>query len=540
MADIPSDVPEWASNPPANTITTPTSTQRQNGWQPGRVRRQFSNWLADLTHRWILWFRQAVFRSSDLAPDQAFGGAAPVTGAGLTVAAASFSTAGYVDGYRVATTSAQGYTYGANSDTYWDLGRDAVWRPVVVASGDPEPAVTSSPPSVRVYHVRTNGTDRTLVVDRRRTRVALSGGLDVLAGLRLGVERDELTAATLTTIPADGVGATYSLIDQWTADLGGPNEHSVRVYVTGTVADRRVFLVHGAEWQGGAGNPSLAEIDEPRRTDLMPTLRTSRMLSVVAGDTFLDSTWWSAGDVTLSIGSPTNIAGALATTGAVAVGTALSVAGTTTLTGAATAEDDLDVDGTLTVAGGLGVTGTSFLGAVSATSAAVVGAATAGSLDVSGAAEVGSLVVDAAATVTTDLLVGGRGTLDTVALGSLGAAAPPANVFDAANLPKAWVLFTIDPSGAITVAHSKNVASVALVGSTGILVTFQRAFALGTVPVMTSQVARTDVPYAMGAVWTARSTTTMEFQIYAANTLQTLNGGAGVTFSVDAVFHGRQ
>lgn len=539
MADIPSDVPEWASNPPANTITTPTLTQRQNGWQPGRVRRQFSNWLADLTHRWILWLRQAVFRSSDIAPDQAFGGSAPVTGAGLTVAAASFSSAGYVDGYRVATTSAQGYTYGANSDTYWDLGRDAVWRPVVVASGDPEPAVTSSPPSVRVYRVRTNGTNRTLVDDRRRTRVALSGALDVLAGLRLGVERDELTAATMTTIPGDSVGATYSLIDQWTADLGGPNEHSVRVYVTSTGADRRVFLVHGAVWQSGAGDPWLAEIDEPRRTDLMPTLRTSRMLAINAGDTFNDSAWWASGDTTLSIGSPTNIAGALATTGAVAVGTALSVAGTTTLTGAATAEDNLEVQGDLAVAGA-----TALAGSLDVTGATALAAATADSLDVTGVATAASLAVTGAATadsatVAGNVLVGGQTTAATLSLGSIGAATPAANVFDNANMAKAWVLFTVGALGAITVAASKNVSSVVLVGTTGLRITFARAFGLGQLPVLAGNAVRTDTPSELGIYPASRSDTSIDIQLMDVATVQTLNGGT-TGFLVDLVFFGRQ
>lgn len=419
MAERPTDVPEWASDPPADTLTTPSSQQRAEGWQPlqaqvervqvttvanatlyratingvnhdytsdgsatateirdglrtainggtepvtaandgadaltltadvtgtpftlavtanltrtttaenstGRPRRQFMNWLFELVYRWILFLRDAVFRSSDIAPDQAFGGAAPAVAVGLTVAANSFRASGYIDGYRVAEVQAPAHTYAATSDTYWDLGRDGVWRAVVVASGDPEPAVTSSPPSVRVFRVRTNATNRTLVDDRRRARVALSGALDVLAGLRLGVDRDEFTAATVTTIPADGVGATYSLIDQWTADVGGPNEHSVRVYVTGTVADRRVIIVHGAVWQGGAGDPWLAEVDDPRRMDLMPVLRTSRM-SVNAGDTFNDSTWWSAGDNLLSVGSSTNITGNASTTGALAVGSSATV-----------------------------------------------------------------------------------------------------------------------------------------------------------------------------------------------------------------------
>lgn len=322
MADIPSDVPEWASDPPADTITTPTSTQREDGWQPGSPRRQFMNWLQNLVYQWVLWFRQSVFRTSDFAADQAFGGAAPATGAGLTVAANSFSATAYVDGYRVATTSAQAYTYSANSDTYWDLGRDAVWRPVVVASGAGEPAVTSSPPSVRVFVVRTNGTNRTLVTDRRLTRVTLSGSLlDILTGLRLGFGRAEDEPALSVPIQ-DGSGAAFVLLQEWTADPGG--QGTMRLYATSaSAAQRRLVITEGAEYVGGA-TPWLAEIDDPTRMDLVAGLRYMRATGINATDAFLEADW---SETTLPLTGNLNISGTSSVGTTLTAGTSLAVGG---------------------------------------------------------------------------------------------------------------------------------------------------------------------------------------------------------------------
>ena len=62
-------------------------------------------------------------------------GSAPVTGAGLTVLAGSFSGRVVADGYSVGPDAIDGpaHTYAATSDTYWDLGRDGAWHAVVVA-----------------------------------------------------------------------------------------------------------------------------------------------------------------------------------------------------------------------------------------------------------------------------------------------------------------------------------------------------------------------------------------------------------------------
>ena len=137
MADRPSEFPEWASAPPPSSITSPSNAERQAGDQPAGApigagpRRQFHNWLFNLIYRWQLWFHQAIWRASDLFANQALlVGSAPVTGAGLTVVASSFSGRVIADGYSVGPDAIAGpaYTYSATSDTYWDLGRDGAWH----------------------------------------------------------------------------------------------------------------------------------------------------------------------------------------------------------------------------------------------------------------------------------------------------------------------------------------------------------------------------------------------------------------------------
>jgi hypothetical protein len=168
--DKPTQLPEWASNPPANTITEPTQAEREEGWQPGNPFRQYMNWLQNRAYQFIAWLNQTTRRTSDIHPDQALPlGSLPSLGAGLSISAADFSGRVYADGYEVPLTDSPAHTYSANSDTYWDLGRDAVWTPVVVPTADPEPAVTSN--AVRVFMVTTNLGDRVSVEDRREARI---------------------------------------------------------------------------------------------------------------------------------------------------------------------------------------------------------------------------------------------------------------------------------------------------------------------------------------------------------------------------------
>lgn len=235
MADRPSEFPEWASAPPPSSITSPTTPERQAGDQPAGApvgagpRRQFHNWLFNLIYRWLLWLHQAIFRASDLMPNQALlVGSAPVTGTGLTVLAGSFSGRVVADGYSVGPDAIAGpaHTYAATSDTYWDLGRDGAWHAVVVAALAAEPAVTAN--ATRVYMVRTNATDRTAVTDRRvpRTRVKPH---------EIWVDaEDEETARISTHYAGEGTavspGDHFTLLGEHVAFVAATGRNTVRLY----------------------------------------------------------------------------------------------------------------------------------------------------------------------------------------------------------------------------------------------------------------------------------------------------------------------
>lgn len=249
MAEQPSEFPEWASAPPPDTITSPSTPTREAGYQPGPPRRQYTNWLFELIYRWIMWFWQVTFRVQDFFVDQALlVGTAPVTGTGLTVTAGSFSGRVYVDGYSIGPdpVDAPAHVYAANSDTYWDLDVDGAWTAAVVASGDPAPALTAN--SVRVYRVRTNGTDRTAIADYRRSRIkALPHEIGVA-----GDEIDENNSRILVRYNGDGTGAFGSDPHFTPLSESRPLETAtgravVRIYAS---ASGRIYVVFDAVWSG--------------------------------------------------------------------------------------------------------------------------------------------------------------------------------------------------------------------------------------------------------------------------------------------------
>lgn len=176
--DRPSELPEWASNPSAGTITDPDDTQKQSGWTTSTLIRQFVNWFWNLVWQWIVWLDQTTHRTNDLHPDHALQvGSPPTIGSGRTISAGNFSARVYANGYEVPLTSwpaaGNSYTYSANSDTYWDLREDGTWIPAVVSSGGSAPAVAAY--STRVYMVRTNASDRTALTDFRSSFLQLLG-----------------------------------------------------------------------------------------------------------------------------------------------------------------------------------------------------------------------------------------------------------------------------------------------------------------------------------------------------------------------------
>ena len=185
--DRPTLKPEWATStidtPDVTKAVEPTAGIKADGDSPGNPRRTYHNWFKSIVYQWTQWLDQSYRRTDDLHADQALPlGTAPTIAAGLgPVAAGDFSGAVYVDGFRVGdqdnggVVDSPGHTYAATSDTYWDLGRDCTWTPVVVAAMAAEPALT--PNSVRVYRVRTDATDRTSLEDRRSTEITIDSAV---------------------------------------------------------------------------------------------------------------------------------------------------------------------------------------------------------------------------------------------------------------------------------------------------------------------------------------------------------------------------
>lgn len=312
----PTLLPRWATNPPAGPptdITEPTSAQKDSGWQPagsvefpdGKPVRQIMNWLQNLAHQWFGWLDSSTRRTTDLHEDQALPpGTAPTIAAGLVAGAADFSARVYASGYEVPLTDSPAHVYSANSDTYWDLTRGGTWTPVVVVSGGGEPALT--PNAVRVYAVRTDATDRTLLLtDRRRERVDFTEDMDVNGKVRLGGSKitnpDQLEPRVEVPLAGSG-GETFTLINELQPDTAGGR--IARIYAT---PERQIVVTWGAKRTNDlAGTWTVdGNTDAPMRLDLGPGpgfdlatqgLRMRQINNATPGGNFNESAWENEGN----------------------------------------------------------------------------------------------------------------------------------------------------------------------------------------------------------------------------------------------------
>lgn len=330
--DIPDILPEWASSPPASpptTIVEPTAAQKAAGWQPagsveypdGKPIREHANWLDNLAYQWFEWLSQSAFRTSDLASDQVFPGvgSAPSLGAGLgPVAAGDFSAAAYSSGFRVPETESPLHTYNPLSDTYWDLGRDCAWTPVAVAATAPPPPVT--PNSVRVFAVRTDSSDRTLLLlDNLTSRTHLwlnralrsIGQLAVAGQLEIGAQTDDdalpgtgtppdfdaLVARVIGTGRGSGGQVAWQLAEFGNEAVG---VRTIRVYVGVGQNRGQVLVTSGArltahsapEWTSDADAPDVFRLvlgadDSSARV----RLRAEQISGIGGGAPFAESAW---------------------------------------------------------------------------------------------------------------------------------------------------------------------------------------------------------------------------------------------------------
>lgn len=294
MAARPGQEPRWADTNPGD-ITVPTEPQKGAGWDGSFMIRQFMNWWQNLTYQWVSFIAQVFFRFSDLGPDQALGGigSAPVTAVGLIVAAASFSARVFANGYPIGPISGPAFTYSANSDTYWDLGDDGVWDSSIVAALAAAPALSAN--HVRVYMVRTNATDRTLVTDFRRTYRLLTALLDLSAIVRVGSERLSTAAdasAVRIQVPyRPGHSATYTNVVS--ADDTTAAQPGVHLYIreaTDQLVAVRGCVFNGTQWVSDAGSPA-----EYSMETLDARAKIVRVLDpAIVGTPFNDSVWFTA------------------------------------------------------------------------------------------------------------------------------------------------------------------------------------------------------------------------------------------------------
>lgn len=301
MVERPSDFPVWADNPLPGQVTAPTNLEREQGWPAGALPAlEIDNWRSQLTQLWIRWLDQSVnglaglvFRQGAVLPV----GTPPTVSAGLVRAPGNFSAGIMIDGNLVGPIPSPGVTLTATRRHFWDLGADGAWTHITTLLGDPTPPVTAD--SVRVFVFTTDGAGiNAVTVNPIPDRSALAGdalsleGVTAIGAARDGVDRDPTESALTETIPADGVGAAYQLIREWNVGAGNLLG-SVGWYLSSTGGGaRRLVLVVGARWQGGAGNPWLADIDAPTRMDLMGgRVYTSTASGVLAGATFNDTVW---------------------------------------------------------------------------------------------------------------------------------------------------------------------------------------------------------------------------------------------------------
>lgn len=304
MPAKPSGPQQWG-DPDAfpDDITEPSEPEKQQGFAAGNLWRQALNWAIRYAFIWIEWFDLVVWQFFHFGPDQALPeeGSAPVTGAGLSVSAASFSASVVAGGYMIGPISGPAHTYsngsGSGADTYWDLGSDGVWdASVVTPTGAAAPALAAN--HVRVFMLRTNATDRASVVDYRRNHTLLTRPLD-LRRARWG--EDRLASASQAAEPRQTTryraahGASYTHVhsfhDNASASGASVTQPASRLWLR--EATDELVLVKGCTWNGtqwvsDPGSPTLYTL---------VTLNGGNFNSVQLdaaeiGTPFNDSVWW--------------------------------------------------------------------------------------------------------------------------------------------------------------------------------------------------------------------------------------------------------
>lgn len=296
----PGEMPEWDAN---DTNTTLPTSELADGWDPAALpRADYDNWYKRFASRLLRHLDFSRVFASDLGPDQALSdyGSAPSTGSGLgPVSAGDFAARVWADGKAAGQTNGPAHTYADDADTYWDLSRDGTWTAAAVASGDPEPSVTSN--SVRVYRVRTASGDRTEVEDRRGTRLKVSRALDILKGLRLGDSLRSSAADFLIARLSAQLSTSSSqrmLLAEFTAGnyptaVSGGNK-GVRLYMAG--AGSPYFeLVIGAAWNSSTSqwdaDPTSSTILMKRHQLTTQGIVTQVVSDSLVGSSFADSEW---------------------------------------------------------------------------------------------------------------------------------------------------------------------------------------------------------------------------------------------------------
>jgi hypothetical protein len=307
MAAKPSKLPRWADNPPVappTTITEPSEVEKDVGYQPGVPRRTHTNWFFNLVYQWAAFFLQAIFLVGDFLRDlQALPGygSLPATGAGLTVAAASFSGRGYIGGYGVGPIDAPAFTYTASKDHYWDLDKDGVWHCTVVNNGAGAPAIFAN--SARFYKVVTNATNRTSVVDFRRTNITCdTNPINFNKRTYFGDDhRADAPSRADVRVRMRGAASPgdYTHLYDFPISEVETDSANVRAHLYLDNGTGELFMIRGALWDGGGNWIVETGATNVERVSLLATNCQPRVLSAAhVGASFADAGWNEALDGT--------------------------------------------------------------------------------------------------------------------------------------------------------------------------------------------------------------------------------------------------
>ena len=255
--------------------------------------RQYLNWLFNLAYQWFAFLLQSLFRSDDMFADQALAAHddPPSTGVGLGITAGDFSGRVYVNGHAVGPTESPAHTYGASSDTYWDLDEAGAWHASAVANGAGAPAVFAD--SVRVYMVETDGVDRVDVTSFVEDFVRFNQQLDFEQPTRfgdalLGSAANRAIAARVTRFK-DGGPTTYRFVEQFIDDGGA--DLTISMYIREET--KALVVVRAATWDGTQWTSNAGAVDV-EMLELSTNGARNRVLTTGPSVNFADSVWFAA------------------------------------------------------------------------------------------------------------------------------------------------------------------------------------------------------------------------------------------------------